>query len=235
MQQWFKTITKLVREIRSKAFDAIRAIEQNNSERAEVIHGYLKNDLASLQKQLPANLKSDHYHKLSRHIRFRELHDYLDIINSDLPALEDDLFNFFLSEYQAYPYLTVKKLLHAVIKENCYEQYKDGHFRDAVLNSIIAVFDLIREKARLDLDGEKLIGAALSTNNPKLILSDLGSESGKNDQIGFLQILQGAYKGIRNPKAHSIKHDLDELEAAQYLIFASLLARRIDEAKVHGN
>jgi len=45
-----------------------------------------------------------------------------------------------------------------------------------------------------------------------------------------MQILAGSYLGIRNPKAHSLNHDLDAEKAAQYLIFASLLARRIYEA-----
>lgn len=58
------------------------------------------------------------------------------------------------------------------------------------------------------------------------------SESGQNDQKGFLQIFNGAYQGIRNPKAHSLNHDLDQNKAAQYLVFASLLIRRVEEAKV---
>ena len=57
-------------------------------------------------------------------------------------------------------------------------------------------------------------------------------ESGQNDQKGFMQIYKGAYQGIRNPKAHSLTHDLTEVKAAQYLVFASLLARRIEEAGV---
>ncbi len=46
-----------------------------------------------------------------------------------------------------------------------------------------------------------------------------------------MQILSGAYQGIRNTKAHSLEHDLDQVKAAQYLVFASLLARRVSEAK----
>jgi hypothetical protein len=46
-----------------------------------------------------------------------------------------------------------------------------------------------------------------------------------------MQIFKGAYQGIRNPKAHSLTHDLTAMKAAQYLVFASLLARRIDEAR----
>jgi uncharacterized protein (TIGR02391 family) len=64
-----------------------------------------------------------------------------------------------------------------------------------------------------------------------MVLSTLKTESGKNEQKGFLQILQGAYLGIRNPKAHSLLSDLDEQKALQYLVFASLLARRIEDAK----
>src|SRR5690606_8102564 len=103
--------------------------------------------------------------------------------------------------------------------------------REAVLNSITAIFDLIRERTGNGEDGDRLISQVLSLNNPALILSEIESESGQNDQKGFMQIFKGAYQGIRNPKAHTLNHDLDELKAAQYLVFASLLARRIDESR----
>jgi len=123
-------------------------------------------------------------------------------------------------------------LLHPEIARNALPQYKNGHFRDAVLNSIIAVFELIKKKTGLKDDGDKLIGKAFSLKNPYLILSEIDSDSGQNDQKGFIQIFKGAYQGIRNPKAHSLTHDLTPLTAAQYLVFASLLARRVDEANV---
>lgn len=123
-------------------------------------------------------------------------------------------------------------LLHPEITRNALQQYKNGHLRDAVLNSIISVFDLIREKTGLRDDGDRLIGKAFSLENPYLILSEIDSESGQNDQKGFIQIFKGTYQGIRNPKAHSLTHDLTPLKAAQYLVFVSLLARRVDEANV---
>jgi uncharacterized protein (TIGR02391 family) len=123
-------------------------------------------------------------------------------------------------------------LLHPVITEHALRQYDNGHLRDAVLNSIIGVFDLIRSKTGLKEDGDRLIGKAFSLDDPYLILSDIETESGQNDQKGFMQILKGSFQGIRNPKAHSLAHDLTRVKAAQYLVFASLLARRIDEAKV---
>jgi len=122
-------------------------------------------------------------------------------------------------------------LLHPAIHASALAQYRDGHWRDAVLNAFIAVFDLVRRRTGLDLDGERLATRVFSAENPILIVADLGTESGKNDQAGFMMVMQGVFRGIRNPKAHSLQHDLDALKSAQYLIMASLLARRIDEAQ----
>ena len=47
-------------------------------------------------------------------------------------------------------------------------------------------------------------------------------------------MLQGVYRGVRNPKAHSLQNDLTATKTAQYLVLASLLARRIEEASKVG-
>ena len=77
----------------------------------------------------------------------------------------------------------------------------------------------------------RLITKAFSVHQPILVFSEIESESGKNDQVGFMQLFQGANRGVRNPKAHSIQHNLTDVRAAQYLVFASLLARRLEEAR----
>ena len=73
--------------------------------------------------------------------------------------------------------------------------------------------------AGLTEDGDALIGKAFSIHDPYLVMSDLGSESGRNDQKGLMQIYKGAYLGIRNPKSHTLPHDLTPKKASQYLIF----------------
>lgn len=127
--------------------------------------------------------------------------------------------------------LNIEELIHPAIRRHAYQHYLNGHYRDAVFNSIVALFDLIRERTSLKVDGAKLIGQVFAPEHPLLILSEIDTESGLNDQKGFMQIFSGAYQGIRNPKAHSLEHDLDQAKAAQYLVFASLLLRRVDEAK----
>lgn len=125
----------------------------------------------------------------------------------------------------------ILQLLHPVVVNSSWAQFSVGHLRDAVLNAHVALGDLIRQRTGLTQDGKALVEQALSMQKPLLVLSNLDTESGRNDQAGFMQIISGAFVGIRNPKAHSLEHDLDTTKAAQYLVFASLLARRIVDAK----
>jgi uncharacterized protein (TIGR02391 family) len=150
---------------------------------------------------------------------WREKSSELDVTETGVGQLAENIEDF-------------RFLLHRIIIEHALPQYDNGYLRDAVLNSVIAVFELIRQRTGLKEDGDKLIGKAFSLRDPYLILSDIDTESGEDDQKGFIQMLKGSFQGIRNPKAHSLTHDLTPLKAAQYLVFASLLARRIDEAKV---
>lgn len=125
----------------------------------------------------------------------------------------------------------LRELLHPVVIDSSWTQYQAGHLRDAVLNAFVALGDFIRARTGLVLDGKALVEQALSPHQPRLVLSTLETESGRNDQSGFMQIFSGAFVGVRNPKAHSLAHDLDPVQAAQYLVFASLLARRVAEAR----
>jgi uncharacterized protein (TIGR02391 family) len=121
--------------------------------------------------------------------------------------------------------------LHPVIAAAALKHFQDGHHRDAVLNAVIAVFDLIRKRTGLDNDGPELVGRTFSLDKPLLKVADLTTASGVNGQKGFIQLLQGAYTGIRNPRAHSLLVELGEIEAAQHLVFASLLARTVEAAE----
>jgi uncharacterized protein (TIGR02391 family) len=128
--------------------------------------------------------------------------------------------------------LAFMPLIRPLIERAALRHYGAGDYRNAVLDAVIAIYDEIRARTGLDLDGEALVGQALSLHAPRLILSELDSQSGRNDQSGFADILRGLYRGVRNPKAHSRVHDLDALKAGQYLVMTSLLMRRITDAVV---
>ncbi len=66
-------------------------------------------------------------------------------------------------------------------------------------------------------------------DNPKVKLNNLQTKSDKNEQLGFMLLYSGASLGIRNPKAHDIVVQSNPLKAFEYLVFAGLLLRRLDE------
>lgn len=191
---------------------------------ASLISGYTTDLTASDAYVTPAE-------KLIRHESFGQVIEEIRSWNSKTATAQSPFVPFAIASPFFGNELAFEHLLHPAISNHALPQYKDGHLRDAVLNSITAVFDLIRQKTGLSEDGNKLIGKAFSLEKPYLILSEIESESGKSDQQGFMQIFMGLYQGVRNPKAHSLDHDLNPIKAAQYLVLASLLARRIEEAE----
>ena len=152
------------------------------------------------------------------------MNNAIGVLNKAIKKMELDF------KRQEIPKVGFEDLLHPAVVASSLELYVNGHLRESVLNSITAIFDLIRQKSGVVEDGDRLIGQVFSIADPVLVLTELGSESGQNDQKGFMQIYKGAYQGIRNPKSHTLNHDLNEMKAAQYLVFASMLARRVDEA-----
>jgi uncharacterized protein (TIGR02391 family) len=232
MVNWYIEVNAILREMRERAFDAIEKIQSNDDSAAQLINDYLKRDYEKLErlwKEKFANPLS--LGNLNRHIKFGTIKDYEDILKLDIPAIEVILEKFLVEEMKE-DRVGFEKFLHPIVYKNAYSHFQNGNYREAVLNSIIGVFDLIRQKTGLTNDGPSLINTALSLRDPYLILSDLDDIYGEDDQKGFSQIFQGAYVGIRDPKSHTLIHDLNREKAAQYLIFASLLARRIEEAKL---
>ena len=238
MLVWLIEVDRVLRSVRLKALDALAAFSEAQDDAVDRIKPYMSTDLDRLLDLLESKVSGKHLDDLRRHVHFAEKHDFEEIILRDLPGLEATVESYALERREAEvsrgerSEVGFNELLHPVIVEKAVAQYQNGHLRDAVLNSVIAVFDQLRQRTGMDLDGDALVTRAFSEQNPQLILSELDTESGRNDQIGFMKIFQGAFQGIRNPKAHSVRHNLTRVKAGQYLVFASLLARRVEEARL---
>lgn len=229
------SVNRLLRAITARCNDALQSSGYDESGIVEgTIADYIRRDVRDLLRVWPAGLDNALVRKVAE--RFQSSNYctgiFQELLNDLLPRLEDAVDDYFVARPAADLSSVMLDLLHPVILESSYEQFRSGRYRDAVLNSVVATFDLIRRRSGLDKDGAQLIGEVFSLDAPKLILSELDTESGRNEQKGFIQILQGTYLGIRNPKAHSLVTDLDQSKAAQYLVFISLLARRVSEAKL---
>jgi uncharacterized protein (TIGR02391 family) len=235
MIDWLIAANEKCRDLADKARDALAALGVNDAEGASKINSYMRADyknLVRLWEQVdPEKKQSGRLNDLGRHINFGHSSDYTDILSSDLPDVQRWVEKLAMVNYKKVAIFGFDDLLHKAIAASSLQQFKDGHLRDAVLNSVTAVYDMIRLRTTLDLDGSALAGKAFGVENGQLIFSELETDSGLNDQRGFLQIVQGVYTGIRNVKAHSLNHDLDTMKAAQYLVMMSLLARRVDECK----
>lgn len=236
MIDWLIATNEKCRDLADKARDALAALGKNDTEGAKKIQEYMRADykaLVRLWEQVDPEKKSTgRLNDLARHIGFGLENDFNDILKSDLPDVQRNIEKLAKAGALVEKQTGFEDMLHPEIVKSSLQHYKNGHLRDAVLNGVIAVFDMIRARTKLDLDGAKLTGQAFGLDNGKLIFSDVDSESGKNDQVGFMKVYEGVYLGVRNVKAHSLTHDLDQRKAGQYLVMLSLLARRVDECKI---
>jgi uncharacterized protein (TIGR02391 family) len=111
-------------------------------------------------------------------------------------------------------------------------RFEAGFFGDAVEASFKEVNDAVKRIVR-DTDGRELDGAGLMTTafspqNPVIRLSALITETDRNIQQGYMQIMAGSMTGIRNPKAHGNLNP-DSSKALHLIALASLLMHKIDE------
>ena len=122
--------------------------------------------------------------------------------------------------------------LHSDIREVTDRYLESGHPEVAIFEAFKAINKRVRKMTGLDLDGSKLMGEAFSNSNPPIALANPSTQTGRDIQAGFRFLFMGAVQGIRNPDAHELFKALDAEEALETLAFASLLMRRLDEAKV---
>lgn len=111
---------------------------------------------------------------------------------------------------------------------------KDGHHARAVEEAFKYIDNLVKKIAKPTdngLTGKKLMENVFSAALPLLKLNSGNTQSEKDEQLGYMQILSGCMVGIRNPRAH--EHDWEDSEhrALQLIIFADHLITRIRDAE----
>jgi uncharacterized protein (TIGR02391 family) len=122
------------------------------------------------------------------------------------------------------------KDLHSEVRSVAEAYLKAGHPEAAVFEVFKAISIRVKKMTGLPEDGTTLMSRALSDKNPRLVLADLNTETGRNIQTGYRFLFMGAVQGIRNPGAHEPFTSVNEHEALEKLAFASMLMRRLDDA-----
>lgn len=123
--------------------------------------------------------------------------------------------------------------LHPKVKEHSLKLFKDGHYAQAIFESVKALDNFVRSKANIPNEySSKAMAKAFDENNPIIKLNDLSTISDKDEQKGFKLLFMGAITGIRNPKARDTIKQKDKNRTLEYLAFISLLFRRAEEGKL---
>jgi uncharacterized protein (TIGR02391 family) len=119
---------------------------------------------------------------------------------------------------------------HPKIIEVSRSLFETGHHSQAIFESFKAIISLIKEKTGRTEDGRDLMAKVFNENAPIIKFNNQMNQSEKDEQEGFKLLFMGAMVGIRNPKAHDNYIQKDPNKTLEYLAFADLLMKKIEEA-----
>lgn len=122
--------------------------------------------------------------------------------------------------------------LHREVQAAAGELFADGHYEAAVQEAFKSIDVRVRSMTGIDKSGVPLMLDAFRAASPRIDVSRHSGKSGEDEKQGFEAIFRGVMLGMRNPGAHELFKDGDPQQALEYLGFASLLHRRIDDAMV---
>lgn len=109
--------------------------------------------------------------------------------------------------------------------------FRDAHYARAVEEAYKCLNNVVKNRCRSTADGADLMRTALSPKKPLLKLNKLLTESQKNEQLGYMDILAGCMTGIRNPRAHEHRLVDSKERALQLLGWANHLMERVKSAR----
>lgn len=121
--------------------------------------------------------------------------------------------------------------LHPRIQEAARPSFSVCRRAEAVFEAFKTVELRVRELSVSERGGVPLMGDAFDGDPPELVFNERASQAQIDEQKGFSLLFKGAMLGVRNPKAHAPFEELEERRALDYLGFASLLMRRLDDAE----
>lgn len=133
------------------------------------------------------------------------------------------------------PPIAVQKILetfclHPVMLPDCKKMFSDGYVNDSARKALERFEKRVQELSGLnDKQGPDLMALAFNEENPKIILADLKTKSGKNKQTGFKFISMGLMHWWRNNLSHGDEAQIFHYDALGRLIIVSNLFHELDE------
>jgi hypothetical protein len=149
---WFLDVNELIRRITNRATYGLKWQNANDRYIVDGVNDEIKHDLKRLQVLWHERGYRDIYgDDFMRHL---QPHDYDRLVGVDLPNMQKAAEDHLVADIDQLPEATrLEDLLHPAIRDHSLHHYRDGHFREAVLNAVISVFDLLRKRSGLNADG----------------------------------------------------------------------------------
>lgn len=123
-------------------------------------------------------------------------------------------------------------LLHQRVRAAAQERFRDGHYADAVEAALkalnVEVKTIAQARGAEEMDGATLMHTVFSPKKPIIVLADLGTQTGRDMQQGYMELFAGAMSAIRNPKAHD-NVSITRERAIHLLFLASTLWQTLDD------
>jgi uncharacterized protein (TIGR02391 family) len=128
-------------------------------------------------------------------------------------------------------------ITHPLIKQASENHFKNEAYRPAVLDAMIRLEEMIKEKAKFPKDnrGKELSGVPLmhkvfDPDKPILNWCKAKRQIERDELEGYKHVFAGAMQGIRDPKAHAI-FEISSMRAVKLLTLATLLAELVDASE----
>lgn len=154
----------------------------------------------------------------------------LDALKDRALQVQNSIFNNLWN----YVHPTIAEVARKAFEANLYAESVEAAFKE--LN--VQVKERIKlefPEFRIEKDGVSLMQTVFSPNKPMLKVEyEIESTSGKDAQLGYMNMFAGAISAIRNPKAHE-NMTISKDDAIRKLYFASMLMHKLDKSiAVHG-
>ena len=146
----------------------------------------------------------------------------------------------YLNYTRTNPSEDIWNLVHPQIISISQDRFLDGYYAEAAENAfkeinsrVKKIYHILSPTTPIP-DGKNLMNKVFSPDNPLLEFCDRSTDSGKNIQLGFKEMLSGSMSALRNPKAHENIQPTPS-DAMCQIIFASMLMYKIDEGICYSN
>lgn len=236
LKRWKKEILDRLSVLKTKALHTRQYLDASDlpklEDKQDITEAWLR-----IQERFPDDFKPPRVSDLNRHLGFAMSVDFSDIATLDIPAIENAVkrYGYRGKEFISYDLdvldmgLEAWELLHPQVRDTCITQFESGLYKDAVRAAIELIMDEIRRYTSQQDDGDSLLRATVGVGK-YIGFSKNSDDNERGITDGLKMILQGLYKGVRNPTSHGY-NDYSRLEAFQILVTCSFILGRMRVVK----